>query len=460
MQFTKQKLNSAIIAVCFSIFTTACEKNETIASNLTTDEVAGYLYTTTNGEGTNQVIRFARHDDGSLADETAFSTNSLGGADRSMGGDAFGDFDSQGALQIIGNYLLAVNAGGNDVSVFSLDRSNGNLTHKSNTPSGGGRPVSIAYIKKESSDNEYWIVVGNQLNNPNVQKDPPMLERYPDDAYFQQDLTMTDPSDNQRNIQLFSFDATDGTLTSAMTLDNYVRENGGPSCVSFSEDGTKLAVSTWGIAHFGAMMPLLSEQHPSRVYVYDFSNGTVSNERYFEQQGIAGTIGITWAKGSSSKLYASNFNVTADMQDNALTVLSDDGSAVTKSENHAVTDPAAMNEACWTTINPAGNTLFVASFASNLVSSFDISGSSANLFQSEKRGDLAPMGDSKELLITRDNKYLYNLGSLSSFSINRFDIMGSGITYKAQYILSTTADGAGSPGKYNFLGLVDFDLTP
>lgn len=456
----KQTISAAIVAVCFSTFIISCDKNENSTSNSTTEKVAGYLYTTTNGESTNQVIRLARHDDGSLSDETAFSTNSMGGADVSMGGDAHGDFDSQGAVQIIENYLLAVNAGGNDIAVFSLDRTNGNIAHKGNTPSGGGRPVSIAYTKKQGSENEYWIVVGNQLNNPNVQKDPPMLERYPDDAFHAQDLTMPDASDNQRNIQLFSFDAADGMLTSVMTLDTYVRENGGPTCVSFSEDGTKLAVSTWGIAHFATMMPSLEEQHPSRVYVYDFSNGMVTGERFFEEQGIAGTIGFSWARGSNTKLFVSNFNLTADMQDNALTVLSDDGSMLTKSEHHAVTNPASANEACWTAMNPAGNVLFVASFATNLISSFDISGSNAALYQVEKRGDLAPMGDSKELMVTRDSKYLYNLGSFGSFSINQFALTGSGMEYKKQYIFSTTADGAGTPGKYNFLGLADFDVQP
>ncbi|HZJ19693.1 MAG TPA: hypothetical protein VFD35_04975 [Pricia sp.] len=74
--------------------------------------VAGYLYLTTNGESTNDVVRFSRHDDGSVSDETAYSTNSLGGANIAAGGDAFGDFDSEGAIKIIGDYLLNVNAGG------------------------------------------------------------------------------------------------------------------------------------------------------------------------------------------------------------------------------------------------------------------------------------------------------------------------------------------------------------
>lgn len=461
MQFLKRNIQTAVLVIASAMLGVGCDKNQNTANPSTVeDDVAGFIYTTTNGEGMNQVIRFARHEDGTLSDETSFATNSMGGADRSMGGDAHGDFDSQGAVKIIGNYLLTVNAGGNDISVFSLDKSNGDLVHKENVPSGGGKPVSIAYSKKSGSDNEYWVVVGNQLNNPNVQKDAPNIERYPDDAYHAMDLKQPDASDAQRNIQLFSFNSTDGTLTSAMTLDTYVRENGGPACVSFSDDGTKLAVATWGIAHFMTMNPLADEQHPSRVYVYDFANGTVSGERFFEEAGIAGTIGFHWAKGSDTKLYVSNFNLAADKLDNSLTVLTDDGATVAKTEHHGISDPSAQNEACWTVLNPAGNTLFVAGFATNVVSSFDISGSTANLVQTEKRGDLAPMGDSKELLVTADNKYLYNLGSFGSFSINRFNIQGSGITYQEQTIIKAAADGAGSPGAYNFLGLADFDIAP
>ena len=99
--------------------------------------IVGVLYTTTNGESTNQVVKFDRHEDGSLSGETVFSTNSLGGANVNQGGDANGDFDSQGAIQIIGNYLLNVNAGGNTISVFSVNSTNGNLTFMGNTDSGG-----------------------------------------------------------------------------------------------------------------------------------------------------------------------------------------------------------------------------------------------------------------------------------------------------------------------------------
>ena len=74
--------------------------------------VEGYLFTSLNGEKINQVISFERYADGTLGAQRAYSTGSLGGANRAAGGDAAGDFDSQGALQIIDDHVLVVNAGG------------------------------------------------------------------------------------------------------------------------------------------------------------------------------------------------------------------------------------------------------------------------------------------------------------------------------------------------------------
>ena len=135
-------------------------------------QVAGYIYTATNGQSTNQVVRFSRLADGSLLNETVYSTNSLGGANPAAGGDAHGDFDFQGAVKIIGNYLLAVNAGGNTVSVFALDRTNGNLSLLKNYNSGGTRPVSITTTPVKGSTTELWMVIGNQWGNPNVTERP------------------------------------------------------------------------------------------------------------------------------------------------------------------------------------------------------------------------------------------------------------------------------------------------
>jgi 6-phosphogluconolactonase (cycloisomerase 2 family) len=420
-------------------------------------DVVGYLYTTTNGTGENQVVKFSRNDDGSLTDEVAYNTGSMGGANPAAGGDAHGDFDTQGAIQIIDNYLLNVNAGGNTVSIFALDRETGDLTLKGNVDSGGTRPTSITYTQKPGMENEYWVVVGNQWNNPNVQKDT--LERYPDDAFHAADLTSPDPSDEERNIQLFTFNTSTGAFTSVARLDTYVRENGGPATVTFSDDGTKLAVSTWGIAHFSTENPSLEEQHPSRVYVYDFDKeaGTISGERFFEEKGISGSIGLNWAKGSNEIMHVSNFNLIAEKSDHGLTVLSDNGMTVSKVGNYT-TGAEEIDEACWTLLSPSGDRLYVASFAGNLITPFelDAEGNVTKTLPFEARGDLAPAGDSKDMYISPDNQYLYNLGAFLSHSINVFKITDTGLEYQSQLILETTSDGQ-EAGSYNFLGLAGFD---
>ena len=137
-------------------------------------------------------------------------------------------------------------------------------------------------------------------------------------------------------------------------LDNYVGTNGGPATVSFNSDGTKLAVSTWGIAHFGTETP--TEQKPSRVYVYDFdgAEGGVSNSRYFEEEGVSGSIGLSWGKNHST-LFVSNFNLVAAKRDHSLTVLADDGVSVVESANFGTGNGADIDEACWTTVSADGS---------------------------------------------------------------------------------------------------------
>lgn len=456
------KLNSfALLVICVFAFS-ACNKDDDDQTIPPKEEatLAGFLYTTTNGESTNQVLKLDRYSDGSVGNEIAYLTDSDGGADTTAGGDARGDFDSQGAVQIIGDYLLNVNAGGNSISVFSIDRPTGALEWKSNVGSEGTRPTSISYTLKAGSTTEYWVAVGNQWNNPNVQKDGANIERYPNDAWHALDLTQPDATDAERNLALFSFNSTSGTLTFNWILDTYVRENGGPTTVAFSDDGSKLAVSTWGIAHFGTEVTSLDEQHASRVYVYDFANGAVTGERWFEEEGIAGSIGMNWAKGSTSKLHVSNFNLIPTKRDNSLTILSDDGTAVTKGGNYNTVATDDIDEACWTLLNPAGNILYVSSFGANAITSFDVNGdgtiSSAGNF--EVRGGTAPAGDTKDMYVTSDNKFLYNTGAFQSFSINRFNVSGSSLSYEEQYTYSTTSISVGSAGTNNFLGLIGYDL--
>ena len=440
----------------------AAEPHERAARTAKT--VKGYLFTSLNGEKINQVISFERYADGTLGAQRAYSTGSLGGANRAAGGDAAGDFDSQGALQIIDDHLLVVNAGGNTITVFGLDKTNGVLTRKKNVDSGGIRPVSLAFVKKASSDTEYWVVVGNQWNNPNVQKggagEGP-IEMYPD-AAFHAVGGGHEKVLEERNIHLFSFNSTTGTLTPEGCLDTYAGTHGGPTTVAFNHDGTKLAVATWGIAHFGTATP--THQKPSRVYVYDFDRmtGDVRNARHFEEEGIAGSIGFNWDTRTST-LFVSNFNLTEEKRDHSLTVLRDDGRAVTKVAYFGTGEGSDIDEACWTVLNPDGNKLYVSSFGGNLISEFDVDAwgnvskvgsASETAFARRKAG--TPPGDTKDMYITDNDKYMYVLGAYQTFTISKYDLSKKGaLTLSKEYkVKAATETGAGA---YNFLGLAGFD---
>lgn len=435
-----------------------------LASTAYAAEVDGYLYTSLNGETTNQVISFERYDDGTLGAQVAYSTDSLGGANRAAGGDAAGDFDSQGAVQIIGDYLLAVNAGGNTISVFGVDRSNGALAHVENVASGGTRPVSITYRTKTPGSDEYWVVVGNQWNNPNVQKggegEGP-VEMYPD-AAFHADGGGHEAVLDDRNIQLFSFNAASGALTSVKTLDSYPGTNGGPSTVSFNRDGSKIAVSTWGISHFGTKTP--THQKPSRVYVYDFdaATGDLANARFFEEDGIAGSIGLSWDTRTDS-IFVSNFNLTSEKHDNSLTVLVDDGTTVAKSANFGTGEGSDIDEACWTLVSPDGNHLYLSSFGGNFISEFNVNADGVvtsvgdgaeTAYAPRKEG--TPPGDTKDMYITDDGAFMYVLGAYQTFTLSSYNISDSGsLSLSAEYdVVAATESGAGA---YNFLGLTGFD---
>jgi hypothetical protein len=105
--------------------------------------VVGHVYVNDNTAGTNTVAGWDRHADGSLTP--------LAGSPFSVGGDGGGSADaSQGSLQLSsdGKYLLAVDAGSNQISVLRIEH-NGSLTAAAGSPvsSNGVDPVSIGVHK-------------------------------------------------------------------------------------------------------------------------------------------------------------------------------------------------------------------------------------------------------------------------------------------------------------------------
>ena len=109
------------------------------ASASTTTPVVGYTYLDGNTAGANTIDAFARHADGSVTP--------LAGAPFAAGGAGTGaGLASQGAIQVTrdGRYLLAVDAGSNQVSVLRLTAGGVPVLVGHPVASGGIQPVSVA----------------------------------------------------------------------------------------------------------------------------------------------------------------------------------------------------------------------------------------------------------------------------------------------------------------------------
>jgi len=127
--------------------------------------VVGHVYVNDNTAVTNTIAAFDRHADGTL---TLLSPFSAGGAGT---GSIIG---SQGALQVTGDgrYLLAVDAGSNQISVLRI-RPNGALRPVEGSPvsSGGIEPISIAvhenvvYVANEGNGTSGSNYTGFTLNS-------------------------------------------------------------------------------------------------------------------------------------------------------------------------------------------------------------------------------------------------------------------------------------------------------
>ena len=111
----------------------------TAASASTPSPVVGYTYVDGNTATANTIDGFARHADGSLTP--------LPGSPFAAGGAGLGTgLASQGAIQATpdGRYLLAVDAGSNQISVLRITAGGVPVLVGQPVSSGGVQPVSVA----------------------------------------------------------------------------------------------------------------------------------------------------------------------------------------------------------------------------------------------------------------------------------------------------------------------------
>jgi 6-phosphogluconolactonase (cycloisomerase 2 family) len=98
---------------------------------------AGAVYVASNEATGNRILQFHRDPNGVLTLVGSFSTGGLGTG---------GGLGNQGGLVLAenGEWLLVVNAGSNDISVFAVDSNGDSLRLTDREASGGQHPISIA----------------------------------------------------------------------------------------------------------------------------------------------------------------------------------------------------------------------------------------------------------------------------------------------------------------------------
>ncbi len=125
---------ASVVAATIGLFGPAAS-----ASAGTTSRVVGYTYVNDNTAPANTIAGFARHADGSLTP--------LPGSPFAAGGAGLGaGLASQGAIQVAenGRYLLAVDAGSDQISVLRITANGVPVLAGAPVSSGGVTPVSVA----------------------------------------------------------------------------------------------------------------------------------------------------------------------------------------------------------------------------------------------------------------------------------------------------------------------------
>jgi len=297
------------------------------------------VYTMSNNPSANQVMVYQR---------SGGVLNPLGPV-ATGGKGSGGGLGSQGAVVLSkgGNWLLAVNAGSNDVSVFRV--SDWGLTLASRTPSGGTMPISVTISGR--------IVYVLNAGTPN-------------------------------NITGFTLGSS-GSLTPITGATNSLS---GPAVggaeVQFDGDGDQLVVTEKGtntidvfaVGHNGTLGSRVSTASNGMTpFGFDFGK----KNRLFVSEAFGGGINLS---------AASSYNLSSS---GALQVIS--GSVGTQ-----------QTAACWLVVDPTGRYAYTTNTGSKTVSLYKI-GSNGSLTLVSSIAGMTPAGGPIDAAFSGDGRYLHVL---------------------------------------------------
>ena len=321
------------------------------------DRDAGqFIYTMSNAVAANQVMVYQRMTAGVLSPVGAVATGGKGS------GAGLG---SQGSLVLSGSHswLLAVNAGSDDISVFRVTSTG--LSLASRTASGGHMPISVTIAGRAV----YVLNAGT----PN-------------------------------NITGFTL-GHDGSLTPiANSTASLSGPSVGPAQVQFDADGDQLVVTEKGtsmidvftVAHNGALGNRVSTlSHGMTPFGFAFGR----KNRIFVSEAFG---------GGTNASAASSYNLSS-----AGTVQTISGSIGTQ-----------QTAACWLVVDPSGRYAYTTNTGSNTVSLFRIASDGSLTLVSSIAGS-TPTGGPIDATFSADGRYLHVLTG-GAASIVTFQVQSNG----------------------------------
>jgi 6-phosphogluconolactonase (cycloisomerase 2 family) len=157
-----KKQNLIAILGLFALFIVAFSNSRVIAP-ANAQGIVGSVYIISNSAIGNQVIAYSRAPDGTLTWRANYATNGLGITGLTG--------SNQGGLVLSenGRWLIVVNAGSNDISVFSVNHKGLTLTDKTNSQ--GTMPISVTvhgdlvYVLNTGGAESIGNIAGFNLND-------------------------------------------------------------------------------------------------------------------------------------------------------------------------------------------------------------------------------------------------------------------------------------------------------
>ena len=339
-----------LAAVLMMLALLAAPAGAALAASPASGRAPGAVYTMTNAAGGNEVLVFVRGTDGSLAPGGAYATGGLGS------GAGLG---SQGALVLSedNQWLLAVNAGSNDVSVFAVHP--GGLELTDTAPSGGTAPIGLTIHKNlvyVLNAGDGGNIIGFKLNPRGSLRAIPGTTRY----------------------------LSNGGVGAAP----------GPAQISFTPDGRTLVVTE------KATNQILTYQQAKRGYdgpeVHASAGETPFGFAFAKRSILIVSEAFGGAPGAST---ASSYDVSGH------TVQLLDGP-----------EPTFQTAACWVAVSKNGKYAYTTNAGSSSISGYRI-GESGELTLLDADGFTASTGDGSspiDMAFSSNGRFLYAISGGSS----------------------------------------------